>query len=109
MSQALRNRLSRIEKISGKEYAEILQLIKQGVFYDELTDIQKEIYCRYIGIEREGIEAVETEITITEGKPADTALHFPLEYKQVVPTTEELQKIIAEVEAAALQEGRENI
>lgn len=98
MSQTLRNRLKRIQTHSEMEYSEIIKQINQGAFYDDLNDEQKEMYCRYIGVERSGIETIEKVVAESEGRDPETALHFRLERKQPTPTPEEMQRRIEEVE-----------
>ncbi len=85
-------RLRKLEGVSS-EYADILTLIRQGRFYDELTPQQPRRYCLY----RYGMDHhPEIEISRLFDYPFDT--HFQLERKPPPPTEKELAAIVAEVE-----------
>lgn len=85
MSQSLRNRLRRLEKSLPKDYSEIHQLIKQGAFYDELSDEQKNLYWSYQGydgIDHKTIEEVTEIVKFGEGgEVPHNYWHERLEYK----------------------------
>ena len=89
MDKTVRNRLKRLEDASEGKYAEIIQLIKSGAFYDEISDIQKEGYCAYHGFDRQTFEDVSTVMLET--------MHFKLELKPPKMTPEEERKHVAEV------------
>ena len=118
MSQSLRNRLRRLEKSLPKDYSEIIQLIKQGAFYDELSDEQKDLYWSYHGyqgIDHKVIEeCIETVVFLAEDKEVpDGYWHERLEYKQPKErkSFEEVVKEVEQLVLAAeedLQEDLEN-
>ena len=85
----------RLENIEAQivmltKFAPIMVAIDKHIHYDELpTDEYKNLYCEYIGIERETFEKV-SEMVLGD-------LHIILR-KIEPPTDKELQEIIAEVE-----------
>ena len=85
------NRLKKLEKEQTTEFNELLQLIRQGVFYDDLTDQNKELYCQYHGIDREAME--ETELLVVG------SLRFQLQEKRPPADQKTHEKIIEEVSA----------
>ena len=103
---SLRNRIKRLQKVSGQEYSEVLQLIRQKAFYDEISDDMKDLYCRYRGFDREAMESVRMIIAETEGFDTETVLHFQLERNPKSMTPEEERehtaRIAAEVEKLVL-------
>lgn len=81
-------RLARLEKAHSKNnYSDVLALIRQGVFYDELTEEQRQRYAEYRGTTMECIETVETAVC--------GCLHFLIEQK---PTPGNIEEISAETE-----------
>lgn len=109
MSQSLRNRLRRLAVTSECEYLEIVKLIKQGAFYDDLTDELKDLYCRYRGFDREAMESVNRMVAECEGMNPDTYLHFRLERKPKPMNDEQtriqVSEIVQEIEEQLLKEG----
>lgn len=106
MSQSLRNRLRRLEKSLPKDYSEIHQLIKQGAFYDELSDEQKDLYWSYhgyVGIDHKTIEeCTEMVVFLAEDKEVpDGYWHERLEYKQP-KERKSLEEVVKEVEQLVL-------
>ncbi len=93
----LDNRLKKLEGISENTSLEILKLIKSGAYYDELTDNQRDDYCRYLNTDRCSFEEVHLMVIQT--------LHVKLEDRPKPPTSEELKQRIEEVEAYLLSEG----
>lgn len=89
MNKTVRNRLKRLEDASEENNTEIIRLIKSGAFYDELTDEQKEAYCRYWNFTRQSYEEVTLLLVHT--------LHEPLEKKFVPKSSEEERQHIKEV------------
>ena len=70
-------------------FAAVNAAIRKHLFYDELSEPDRTLYCEFIGIDR----AVMEHIMLTVAGD----LHFILrEFEQ--PTPQELQEIIAEVE-----------
>lgn len=84
------NRLKKLEKEHTAEFTEIIQLIRRGAFYDELTDEQKDLYCKYKGHDREAMETIEEYI--------NGSLHLQLKKNEPPPTKEELREITEEIE-----------
>lgn len=105
-------RLKRLEATNKgiSLYPDILQLIKNGTYYDQLTDDQKSRYVQYrYGISRKTYEDLELMVNF-EGAPYDflhTAediaesgvFHFLLEYVPRPVTEEEFEKNRQEIEA----------
>ena len=103
MSQTLKNRLRRLEKNLPEDYSEIIRLIKQGAFYDDLSEEQKDLYCQYKECNREAMETVRKMVLETEGKEdPEGYLHFKLSYKEKEPTPEEFERTRKEVEQLVL-------
>lgn len=94
---AIRKRIDKIQKSkeqidpSGGLYR-VIELIAKGAYYDELTEDEKEAYCKYTGGNRDGLE------TLAEYFGGD--LHFQLEPKRKPPTEHEFEIAEQEVEAA---------
>jgi len=93
----IENRLKKLEGVRDDISIEILQLIKSGAFYDELTIEQKDDYCRYLNTDRITFE--EVHLFVLE------SLHVRLEERPKPPTPEEMKQRIEEVEAYLLSEG----
>lgn len=92
----VKNRLNRIERqASGGPYADVLQMIRKGLYFDELTPEQQKRYCHY----RYG-ERFDSVPEIYLGKLFDLPYneHFLLERRPPPPTQEEMRERIAEVE-----------
>lgn len=83
-------RVKRLEKKHHVEFEEVLRLIKQGAYYDELTDEEKYNYCEYQGTDKETMETIEMYLNKT--------LHFKLEKKPKPPTKEEFERNRKEIE-----------
>ena len=71
------------------KFAPVHIAIRRALFYDELPEEWRDLYCEYVGIDR----AVMEHIMLT----AVGDLHFILRDIEK-PTPEELKEIIAEVE-----------
>ena len=85
-----RRRLKRIQQEAPQEDFRILELIKKGAFYDELTDEEKESYAQHWKTDRETLESVNNAVI--------GSLHFPLERRRPPRNREELERRILEVE-----------
>lgn len=71
-------------------FAPIRSAIRNSAFYDELPEDLRALYCEYCGVDRTTLESVTLTVLCD--------LHFILrEFEK--PTPEELQEIIAEVQA----------
>lgn len=91
MRKTLDSRLKAVEQktATASRFAAIRSAIRKHLYYDELSEPDRTLYCEFIGIDR----AVMEHIMLTVAGD----LHFILrEFEQ--PTPQELQEIIAEVE-----------
>ena len=91
MRKDLKKRLAALNKQDEDSVSDVLSWIRQGLYYDELTEEQKDRYCLYRNTIREVFEEVETFLF-------DGDLHFKLEENEPPPTKDELSQIIEEVE-----------
>ena len=92
MKKALDARMKAIEQKAAmlSKFAPVHIAIRRALFYDELPEEWRDLYCEYVGIDR----AVMEHIMLT----AVGDLHFVLrEFEK--PTPEELKEIIAWVES----------
>ena len=90
MSNNIKRRVERLSAHSG-EWGDVLALIRAKKHYSELTDDQKDRYCRYYyGSGYTIIEEVEQMVT---GKPID----FVLKKRQPTMPFDEERKLIAKV------------
>ena len=92
MKKALDARMKAIEQKAAilTRFAPIHVSIRKHLFYDELPEEWRDLYCEYVGVDR----AVMEHIMLT----AVGDLHFIL-HDIEKPTPEELQEIIAWVES----------
>ena len=82
-------RLTKLEMANIQPYADVLKLIDQNRYYDELDEAQKNRYCEYVRVPRQIFE--ETHIL------ACGDFHTLL--KRIdPPTPEELSQIIQDVQ-----------
>lgn len=85
----IKSRLDRLEAVRGS-FGEIIALIRQGAYYDELTDEQRQQYALYKGVSHKAIEDVELAVNGT--------LHFPLERNSpsdsIAATAAEVEQLI---------------
>ena len=109
---SIKARLKRLEDAASgiSLYPDVVQLIKNGVYYDQLTDDQKDRYVQYrYGISRKVYEDLELMVNF-EGAPYDFlhtdedikesgVFHFQLDYVPRPPTAEEMEKNRQEIEA----------
>lgn len=85
-------RLKKLEGTGG-QFNDVINTIREGAFYDELTPEMKQRYCLYhFGLDHHP----EKEIAKTFGYDFDE--HFRLEYKKKPPTAADIQKTAEEVE-----------
>lgn len=89
-------RLERLEQKAKPEHTEIIERIKSGAFYDELTEIEKDAYCDYKEVEREVFE--EVNLCVLE------SLHVKLEMKNKPPTKKQFIETVKEVEKMIIGE-----
>lgn len=95
----IESRLSRLEKQISSDYADVIELIGQGKYYDELTPEQK---IRYIGYSTpftdiRSYEDFQTFLYASD-TPAEKILHFRLEKRTPLSKTVS-DEVRAEVEA----------
>ena len=74
---------------SASRFAPVHAAIRKHLYYDELPECDRSLYCEYRGVDRTTLES----FTLT----ATGSLHCVL-CDNETPTPEELKKIIAEVE-----------
>jgi len=118
----IKRRLNRLQQ-PNEAYSDILLLIRQKRRYSELTDDQKERYCRYYyGIERDVVEEVQAYVCMPDYLETDEEqqhwlkdykanLDFVLEKRPPKMSPEEEKKHIAKVAKeieAIVFEYREN-
>ena len=91
MRKTLDARLKAAEQTAAavSKFAPVRVAIRNRVFYDELPEDLRALYCEYCGVDRTTLESVTLTVLCD--------LHFILrEFEK--PTPEELKEIIAEVE-----------
>lgn len=85
----IESRLDRLESSRGA-FGDIIALIRQGAFYDELTDEQRQQYALYKGVSPKALEDVELAVNGT--------LHFKIERNSpsdsIAATAAELEQLI---------------
>lgn len=107
-TRAIERRLKKIEKkIKTQDNAEILELIRQGAFYDELTDDQKDMYWNYlehIGDHETMEQLIEMVEFTAEDKPIPPDFwHVRIHHKQPEKKEKKSHKeIVEEVERIVL-------
>lgn len=77
----IKRRLDKLQLHNPSEYAEILELIRKGTYYDELTDEQKDLYFKYLGQNREAVESLKDAIYERKGLE-DEWRHSKISYKK---------------------------
>lgn len=94
MKQSINKRLKDLENEPDVVNHEIIRLIKSGITYDQLTDDQKELYCKYHGIDR------ETEEMMNQTFFGTTDVELQLRPPPMTPEEERkhLQKVADEIE-----------
>ena len=90
------SRLKKLENVKSRAFSDVLSLIREGRYYDELDDHQKDRYFQYHGHDRKATEEVYTMICSSFDRDP---LHFKLEYKKRPPTRAEFEERVREVEA----------
>lgn len=92
MRKTLDSRLKAVEQKAAavSKFSPVHAAIRNRAFYDELPEDLRALYCEYCGVDRTTLESVTLTVLCD--------LHFILrEFEK--PTPEELQEIIAEVQA----------
>lgn len=79
MFEKVKRRLDKLGSRSGYIDSRLRDRLNAGAYYDELTDLEKELYAQYRGTNREALEQVE--------KLFDEALHFRIE-RRTTPDNE---------------------
>lgn len=85
----IKRRLNRLEAQHNNGFADVLSWIREGRFYDELSDSEKNRYCLYCGIDRMGLEQVEDYFN---------GLHFQLERNPAPPTPTQHAETVKKLE-----------
>ena len=95
----IEHRLKRLELQKRKQYTDVLMLIKNGKYYDELTESEQERYAQYYyGFSRQSLEEFINLFRDDQTTEAE-AMHFLLERKPKPPTREEMEQTRIEIEA----------
>lgn len=101
---AYKQQLEQIRRKIRQKYSadnkDIVELINQGKYYDELSEEQQIKYQEYkksLGGVADDVSCAELEVEFMDA-PEQTAFHFQLSKRQKPPTREELDKKIAEVQ-----------
>lgn len=89
MKQSIEKRIKDLENNTVVVNHEIIRLIQSGITYDQLSDGQKDDYCKYQGIEREAFE----EFNLMMLDTTDVSLQL----KPPPMTPEEERRHVAEV------------
>lgn len=90
----------KIREKNSADYKDIVELINQGKYYDELSEEQQIRYKAYkesLGGCANDVSCAELEVEFMD-IPKEQAFHFQLSKRQKPPTNEELAQIIAEVQ-----------
>lgn len=108
----VKTRLKQLEDAAGKIslYPDVVKLIKNGAYYDQLSDDQKDRYVQYrYGISRKSYEDMTLLFHFTDAPygflhtAEDIAesgvFHFQLDYVPRPPTPEEFEQNRREIEA----------
>ena len=92
MNNSIISRLNTLEKECGiSEHSScVLRLIRSGKYYDELSNEERNAYCKYLGFEREVYETINALVF--------NSLHFQLEKKRKPATREQFEENVKEVE-----------
>lgn len=88
----IRRRIEKMERDTAADGTNlrILELIRAGAYYDELTEEEKELYAQHWKIDREALEEVNTQVV--------GSLHFQLTRFVPTRTIKRLNERIQEVE-----------
>ncbi len=86
----IETRLAKLEAASPPDFNDVLVLIRRGAFYDELTDGERDAYCRYHEVDRGAAEQIELCV--------NGNLHFPLKRKERPLTPDEFAERVLWVE-----------
>lgn len=91
-------RLKRLEMRRKTAFPDVLEWIRKGRFYDELTAEERQRYCEY----RYSMQACSVEECMLLFKPenqtAEEVFHFRLEKKTKPPTPEEMEETRRELD-----------
>lgn len=96
----IEKRLQLLEGKSNQPFSDIEELIRKGRCYDELTDKQKDRFCKLCGVPR----SVYEEIDLTIFGDLHTSLR-----KFDPPTPDELSVILSEAKAGKFRIERKGI
>ncbi len=92
MSKFVRKKLLFMQRACATtdEVRNILKHIKNGTYYDELTEDEKEAYSKYHNSDRRALEAMHRYF--------NGDLHFKLDKRRKMASDEEFRKNVQEVE-----------
>lgn len=93
-------RLKSLEKSQHGDFADVLELIRKGLHYNELTERQRERYKLYresLGGVADDIAAAKLDIMFND-TPEQQAYHFKLTKRKRALTDEEFRERVQEVE-----------
>lgn len=94
----VKQRIQKLERGSPAQFREIIQLIQQGAYYDELTAEQQRRYKEY----RESLGGVAEDISLAELRMMldedPTGFHFQLQPRKPALTEAEFRERLAEVQ-----------
>lgn len=88
--RSITRRINKLERQQAHNYADVVSWIREGRYYDELSDSEKERYCSYRNCDRIGLEQVV-------GYFFD-GLHVPLERRPAPPTEAERVQRVKDIE-----------
>ena len=97
MNRTIKTRIEALQMQSGKQSNdfEVLKLIKQGLFYDDLTESQKDAYFLYrYGMESSERPDLEEFFYLVLG-----SLHFQLEQNDTRPLQDKIEEVQAYLES----------
>lgn len=98
-------RLKNLEKSQHGDFADIVELIRKGTCYNELTEVQRERYKMYresLGGVADDIAAAELDIMFNE-TPKEQAYNFKLSTRKRPLTEAQFRERVEEVEALMQQ------
>ena len=106
---SIKRRITALNNYKGVNYSRIIEKVRKGAYYDELTDTEKDAYKAYkesLGAGADDIARAELEIIINE-TPASEAYHFIITPRKKAPTPEELRERAQEIEDYFLLDAQE--
>lgn len=87
-NEQINRRLKSLETLNGGSI--VSDILARGAYYDELTEEEREAYCKYRGTDQETIKTLY-------GYFYGDNLHFPCVKNPEPPTRQEQEEIIKEI------------